>query len=158
MIDPTAAATFLTQPRLAVVGASEDPKSFGTTIYKELRGRGNEVVAVNPGRTTVQGDPCYPDLFSVPGDLDGVIVVVGAERAGNVIRATAAQGIPRIWLFKGIGAPGAVSDENVALCERLGLEVVAGACPLMFLEPTAWIHRTHRAFRRLNHSVAKAAA
>jgi len=158
MIDPIAAAAFLAQPRLAVVGASENPKSFGTAIYKELRARGSDVVAVNPGRTTVQGDPCFPDLASVPGDLDGVIVMVGAERALDVIRATAERGIPRVWLFKGLGAPGAVSDETVALGDELGLEVIAGACPMMFLEPTAWIHRAHRSIRRLNGSVARSAA
>jgi uncharacterized protein len=158
MIDPTAASAFLAQPRLAVVGASEDPKSFGTTIYKELRARGRGVVPVNPGRSTVQGDPCFPDLAAVPGDLDGVIVMVGADKAPDVIRAAAARGVPRVWLFKGIGAPGAVSDEAVALGDELGLEVIAGACPMMFLEPVGWFHRTHRAFRRMNHSVAKVAA
>ena len=63
-----------------------------------------------------------------------------------------------MWLFKGIGGPGALSDEVVRLCEDNGIDVVAGACPLMFLEPVGWFHRLHRSARRHNGSlVAKAA-
>lgn len=156
MIDLHQAESFLALPRLAVVGASDDPKNFGRTIYQELKGRGRDVVAVHPTATSVDGDPCYPDLASVPGALDGVIVMVGRARAADVVRDAAAKGVPRVWLFKGAG-PGAVSPEAVALAERLGLEVVAGACPLMFLEPVGWFHRVHRGIRRARGAVRSAA-
>jgi uncharacterized protein len=155
MIDPIAAQEFLSLDRLAVVGVSADPKGFGNTIFKEVRAHGREVVPVNPNATTIEGDPCYADLASVPGDLDGVIVMVKPEPALDVVRACAARGVPRVWLFQGLGAPGAMSDEAVELCDELGLEVIAGACPLMFLEPVGAIHRLHRGMRRLNGSVAK---
>src|SRR3954471_9698322 len=75
MIEVQHAEAFLRLPRLAVVGASDDPPNFGRTIYRELRGAGRDVVAVHPTATTVDGDPCHPDLASVPGELDGVIVM-----------------------------------------------------------------------------------
>ena len=37
----------------------------------------------------------------------------------------------RVWLFKGLGGPGALSDEAVQLCHDNKIDVVAGACPLM---------------------------
>ena len=61
-----------------------------------------------------------------------------------------------VWLFKGAG-PGAVSEEALQLCLDHGMSVVAGACPLMFLEPVRGVHKLHRSLRRLNRSVAKAA-
>ena len=67
-----------------------------------------------------------------------------------------AQGVESVWLFKGIGGSGAVTDEAMALCAENGLTVVAGACPLMFLEPVGWFHRLHRGVRRLNGSLATA--
>jgi predicted CoA-binding protein len=152
MIDPGQAEAFLALPRLAVVGASDDPRNFGRTIYGELKGRGRHVVAVHPTAATVDGDPAYPDLASVPGDLDGVIVMVGRADAAGVVRAAIARGVPRVWLFKGIGA-GALSAEAERLCEEAGVEVVAGACPLMFLEPTGWAHRFHRGIRRARRAV-----
>lgn len=158
MIDPAAARRFLAQPRIALVGASSDPKSFAHTIYRELRAHGNTVVAVNSRATTVQGDPCYPDLASVPGDLDGVIVMVHRDKAIDIVRTCAERGVPRVWLFKGLGggSAGSVSDAAVELCHQLGIEVIPGACPLMFLEPVGWIHRIHRALRHSNGSLAKA--
>jgi uncharacterized protein len=148
------AEEFLTHRRLAVVGASDAPGNFGGSVYEELRKRGYDPVAVNPGATTVRGDPCYPDLGSVPGEVEGAIVMVGRERALPVLRQCAARGVPRVWLFRGIGGAGAMSEPAVELAHDLGLEVVAGACPLMFLEPVDWIHRVHRAVRRFRHDVS----
>ena len=61
------------------------------------------------------------------------------------------HGIDHIWLFKGLGGPGALSDDALAVCEDRGLDVVAGACPLMFLEPVGGFHRLHRAARKARH-------
>lgn len=157
MLDPALAQEFLAHRRYAVVGASDDSNSFGRTICKELRAHGYEAVAVNPHASTVLDEPCYPDLASVPGELDGAIVMVHHERSADVVRACAAAGVPRVWLFKGVGGAGAVSDEAVALCQAHGIPVVAGACPLMFLEPVGLVHKIHRGLRHLNGSLARPA-
>ncbi len=155
MIDPVIAEEFLSQRRLAVVGASTQRKNFGNTVYRQLRDCGYQVVAVNPSTDSVEGDPCYPDIVSVPGEIDGAIVMVSRPKAANVVRACAERGVPRVWLFQGIGGPGAVSEEAVEVCRERDIKVVVGACPLMFLEPVGWVHRVHRAMRHLNGSVAR---
>jgi hypothetical protein len=148
MTDQAMIREFLAGRRLAVVGASADPKSFGGTIWRELRKRGYDAVAVNPSCEGIDGEPCYRDLASVPGDLDGVIVMVHRDRAAAVVRESAARGVARVWLFKGLGGAGAVSDDAVAAARARGVDVVAGACPMMFLEPVGWFHRVHRALHR----------
>ena len=156
MIDPAQARAFLAGGRIAVVGASDAPKNFGRTIVAALKDSGIDVVAVHPQATVVADVPCYPSLALVPGVLDGVIVMVPKEAAREVILACAHRGVRNVWLFKGAG-PGAVSEEAVQLCADHGMSVVAGACPLMFLEPVRGIHKLHRTLRRLNGSVGKAA-
>jgi hypothetical protein len=156
MIDPAHAKAFLSAGRIAVVGASDDRKNFGRTVVSALKNRGIDVVAVHPHAGTVAGVPCYPSLAVLPGVIDGVIVMVPADAAPRVIRACADRGVTRIWLFKG-GGPGAVSDEALQLCLDYGMSVVAGACPLMFLEPVRGVHKLHRAMRRMNGSIGKAA-
>jgi len=156
MIDPRAVETFLAGHRLAVVGASDDERSFGNTVYRALRDHGYDVVAVNPNTLTVAGDACVTELSAVDGDLDGVVIVVNAVTALDVVRQCVDRGVPRVWLFKGLGAAGAVSDEAVAVCEANGIDVIPGACPLMFLEPVGWFHRLHRVARRTNGSLARA--
>ncbi len=157
MIDPDRAAAFLAAGRIAVVGASDDPKNFGRTIVQELAGHGIDVVAIHPRDTTVAGSPCYRHLDAVEGSVDCVIIMVSRDRAADVIRTCIGSNIPRVWLFKGFG-PGAVSGDALRLCEDNHLEVIAGACPLMFLEPVPGVHKLHRALRRANKSLARSAA
>jgi len=154
MIDQHRAEEFLALPTIAVLGASDDPKNFGRTIYVELRDKGRHAVAVHPSAGTVAGDPCYPTLAAVPVPIDGVVVMVGADQAAAAVREAAALGIRHVWLFRGIGGRGAVSDEALGACRAAGIDVVAGACPLMFLAPVGWAHRVHRGVRHLRHAVA----
>lgn len=67
-------ADFLAQPRIAVAGVSATRPLPGTLIYRKLKGAGHQVVAILPGATTFEGDPCYPDLTSIPGGLGGVVI------------------------------------------------------------------------------------
>ncbi|HEX4430547.1 MAG TPA: CoA-binding protein [Frankiaceae bacterium] len=157
MIDPAQAKAFLAAGRIAVVGASDEPKNFGRTIVRALTDHGIDALAVHPRAVGVAGRPCYPDLASVPGAVDGVIVMVASSAAVAVVRECMERGIPRVWLFKGSG-PGAVSDDAIRFCDDHGISVVAGACPLMFLEPVGGVHKLHRLIRRANGSLAKASA
>jgi uncharacterized protein len=50
----------------AVIGANNDPDKFGNIIYKRLKSEGYTVYPVNPMYEEVEGDPCYPDLESLP--------------------------------------------------------------------------------------------
>ena len=152
------ATRFLEAGRLAVVGASAERSNFGRAVLRELLLHGCDAVPVNPsavavGTTKVEGVPCYARIEDVPGPVEGAIVMVGAERSADVVRACADAGVPRVWLFRGLGSPGAMSDDALAVCDERHLEVVAGACPLMFLEPAGVVHRIHRAARRATGAV-----
>jgi predicted CoA-binding protein len=153
MIEERDVEAFLASDRIAVVGASDDPKNFGRTIYTELKVHGHEVVAVNPNADVVAGDPCFASLADVPDPVDAVFVIVPADRAAGVVRDAAAIGATRVWLFQGIGGTGSVSPEAVAAAREHGLTLIAGACPLMFLEPVAWFHRMHRRLRQMRGAV-----
>jgi predicted CoA-binding protein len=150
MIDLDVVKDFLSGSRIAVVGASDGKDNFGRTIVHEMRVRGYDVVPVNPHAGAVDGLTAYPDVASVPGELDAVIVMVHRDKAADVVRECAARGVRKVWLFKGLGAPGAVSKDAVDVCELHDIDVVEGACPMMFLEPVGWFHRLHRAAKHLH--------
>ena len=65
---------FIKSKRFAVVGVSRDPKKFGNTIYKELKGRGYEVYGVHPSANEIGGEKCYPSLSALPGRVDAAIL------------------------------------------------------------------------------------
>jgi predicted CoA-binding protein len=156
MIETNMAREFLAAGRIALVGASDNPRSFGNTVYRALRDHDIDVVAVNEHGGEVAGEPCYVDVARVPGTIDCAIVMVPGTRAADVVAACLDRGVARIWLFRGLGSPGAVSAAAVELCRQRGVPVIAGACPLMFLEPAGWFHRLHRTARHLNRSLDRA--
>lgn len=140
---------FLAQEHLAVVGVSRNGKEFANAVYRQLRddGRGRTLYPVNANAdgADIEGVPSYTSLAEVPDPVDGVLVMVPAEASAQVVRDAAERGIPRVWLHKG-GGPGAVSDEAIAAAREADMELVDGACPMMFDEPVRGVHRLHRFF------------
>jgi len=91
-----AAEEFLRCSRIAVTGVSRDPKGEAANgIYRRLRDRGYAVVAVNPNATEVEGDPAYPDLASIPGGVEAVVVATRPEQAMGTVRSVPARSTTR---------------------------------------------------------------
>ena len=108
---------------IAVVGATDDPAKFGGRIYRNLKGKGYRVLAVNPGRETVDGDPCYPSLAALPAKPTLVDVVVPPRVTLEVLRQCLALGLTRVWL-----QPGSEDAAALAFAAENGLMVRAGDC------------------------------
>lgn len=136
-----AAAEFLAQRRIAVTGVSRTPASHGANVvYKALRDKGYEVAAINPNATTVEGDPCYPDLASVPGGVDAVVIATGPDHADETMQQAVDAGITRVWMHRSVDK-GSVSATATQLGRSHGVTVIDGGCPLMFGEASDPGHR-----------------
>jgi uncharacterized protein len=131
-----AAAIFLANKRIAVTGVSRQGESHGSNaVYRRLRERGYQVFAVNPNASRVEGDPSYPNLTSIPGGVDAVVIATRPEFAIDAMRECAQLGIKHAWMHRGPGA-GSVSADATAYGREHGIIVIDGGCPLMF-GPTA---------------------
>jgi predicted CoA-binding protein len=127
-----AATDFLACRRIAVTGVSREPRDHGGNIvYTRLRERGYEVFAVNPNTDTVEGDRAYPDLTSIPGGVDAVVIATRPEHAEATVREAANLGMTKVWMHRSMGA-GSVSPSATTLGRTLGMVVIDGGCPLMF--------------------------
>lgn len=139
-----AARAFLAEKRVAVTGVSRRPQGHGSNaVYQRLRQRGYEVFAVNPNADAVEGDTCYPDLKSIPGGVDWVVIGTKPETADATMRECADLGIKHVWMHRGPG-PGSVSPSATAFGREHGITVIDGGCPCMF-DPTA--DPAHKAMR-----------
>ena len=128
---------FLAQKNIAVVGVSRKEGEAANLIYKTLRGKGYQVYAVNPVAESIAGDPCYPNVAAVPANLDGVFIMTKPEISKQVVAECIEAGVPRVWMHEnGIAgdAASSVSPEAVEMCKENGIQVIAGGCPMMFLE------------------------
>jgi predicted CoA-binding protein len=139
-----AAAAFLANKRIAVTGVSRHPKGHGSNVvYERLRDRGYEVFAVNPNAEEIAGEVCYPDLASIPGGVDAVVIATRPDRAEATMRECADLGIKHVWMHRAFGE-GSVCDEATVYGREHGMLVIDGGCPLMF-EPTAdFAHKVMR--------------
>jgi predicted CoA-binding protein len=134
----------LSHERVAVTGVSRTPGSHGSNVvYKRLRERGYEALAVNPNADEVEGDRAYHDLGSIPGGVEAVVIGTSPEIADETMRECADLGIKHVWLHRGPGG-GSVSETAAAYGRERGIAVIDGGCPCMF-GPTA--DRGHKAMR-----------
>jgi predicted CoA-binding protein len=131
-----AATEFLAQKRIAVTGVSRSPQDHGSNVvYQRLRDRGYQVFAINPNADSVEGDPCYQDLKSVPGGVEAVVIGTRPETADATVRECVELGIRYVWMHRGPG-PGSVSKSATEHGRQHGITVIDGGCPCMFA-PTA---------------------
>jgi predicted CoA-binding protein len=150
-----AAAEFLANRRIAVTGVSRTPGEHGSNVvYRRLRERGYEVFAVNPSTDRVEGDRAYPDLRSIPGGVDAVVIATRPDHAMGAIQECAALGIRHVWMHRAFGA-GSVSEEAAAWGRENGLRVIAGGCPLMFSPVSDTGHVMMRSLLTLTHKVPR---
>jgi hypothetical protein len=139
-----AASAFLANKRVAVTGVSRTPKAHGSNnVYKRFRERGYDVFPVNPNTDEVEGDRAYPDLRSIPGGVEAVVIGTRPEIAEDTMRECADLGIKHVWMHRGPGA-GSVSTAATAYGRQHGITVIDGGCPCMFRPTADFAHRLMR--------------
>jgi predicted CoA-binding protein len=145
---------FLGQKRIAVVGVSDKRETGCNQAYRKFKEAGYTVSAVNPRLTTFEGDPCYPDLASIPQKPDGVFILTNPKVTEEIVQQCVDVGVGRVWMHCLMGTkPGlassmtSVSQDAVRMCHENGITVIPGSCPNQFLEPD-FGHRMMRVIMR----------
>jgi uncharacterized protein len=131
---PANVQDFLAQKRIAVAGVSRDDHGHpaGNLIYRRLKSTGHDVFAVNPNASTFEGDRCYPDLKSIPGGVDGVVIITRPETTARIVRDCDAAGVRRVWMHESMAKGSGVSSAAVEYCRGHNIDVIAGGCPMMY--------------------------
>ena len=149
---PSSVAEFLAGKRIAVAGVSRAGNQPANAIFRRLRDTGHEVIPINPNATEVEGQRCYPDLASVPGTIDGVMVVTHPSMSAEIVRQASERGITKLWFHRSFG-DGSVSGEAIAEAEKRGIEPIVGGCPLMYCGNVDLGHRCFRWWLALQRRV-----
>jgi hypothetical protein len=140
---PESIAEFLRGRRIAVAGVSRESGQAANAVYRKLRDAAYEVFPVNPNASEVEGVRCYPDLGSIPGPIDGVVVATHPEVSLEVVHQCSQRGVPRVWFHRSFGQ-GSVSEVAIRECAARGVQCIVGGCPLMYCEPVDLGHRCMR--------------
>ena len=140
---PEPVAEFLRGKRIAVAGVSREAGQAANAVYRRLRDSGYEALPVNPNASELEGVRCFPDLGSIPGDIDGVVVATHPDVAVELVRQCSERGVPRVWFHQSFGQ-GSVSEAAVRECAARGVQCIVGGCPLMYCAPVDFGHRCMR--------------
>ena len=140
-IDPLV-KDFLAQKKIAVVGVSDKRETGCNLGYRKFKAAGYTVSAVNPRLLTFEGEPCYPDLQSIPDKPDAVFILANPKITEQIVQQCVDLDIKRVWMHCMMGTkPGlaagmtSVSQDAVRMCRENGITVIPGACPNQYLDP-----------------------
>jgi predicted CoA-binding protein len=123
-------------------------------VFRKLKGAGYDVYPVNPNASELEGAPCYRDVASIPGPLDGVVIATAPRVSADIVRQCAARGVRQVWLHRSFGA-GSVADEAVRECAARQISCIVGGCPVMFVQPVDLGHRCMRWWLQHQHRVPR---
>lgn len=109
---------------IAMVGLSPKEDRPSHIVARYLMAHGYTVIPVNPGQREILGQPCYPDLKSIPVKVDMVDVFRNAADVPPIAADAIAIGAKSLWLQLGIVNQAAADEASAA-----GLDVVMDRCP-----------------------------
>jgi acyl-CoA synthetase (NDP forming) len=80
---------------VAIVGASSTPGKIGYSVIKNLlEGKyQGKIYPINPTATEILGIKVYPDVASVPGEIDAAIITIPAKFVIEVAEECGKKGV-----------------------------------------------------------------
>lgn len=132
-------APLLAPRSVAIFGASNDPTRISGRSLRYYREAGytGAIYPINPTRDTVQGLRAYPDLASVPGEVDFGLIAVPANLAVAAMEACVAKGVRGVVMFTAgfaeIGAEGrALQEQITGIARASGIRLCGPNCLGLF--------------------------
>ena len=127
----------------AFVGHSAK-KGFPRLSYGKAKALGKKVFAVDPSRDQIEKDPSYADFAALPETVDAAVLEVPREDTAEWVKKAAEAGVQRIWIHAKRDTP-----EALALGKERGVELLTGACAVMYVNRTPSVHSIHKLIAKL---------
>jgi acyl-CoA synthetase (NDP forming) len=128
---------FLFHPEtVAVVGASENPASYGCFFMHHMLnyGFGGRIYPVNPRQAEVMGVKAYPSLEDVPGTIDYVIHLIGVNNAPDILMQASRKSAKAMHILAGraseTGRPEGkkLEEEILKRAREYGIRILGPNC------------------------------
>ena len=119
---------------VALIGATEREESIGRTVMENLLlSDKRKIFPVNPGRKSILGIDCYPDITSIPEKIDLGIVVTPANTVPDVVESCGKAGVEGLIIissgFKEFGEEGKELEERIKeIRKKYGLRIIGPNC------------------------------
>jgi len=115
---------------IAIIGLSDKPDRPSFQVAQYLINQGYKIIPVNPNITEVFGQKSYPNLASIPPEINIDIIDIfrKSEDVPSIIQEIIDSGRKSIiWLQEGINNQTAVN-----LAKSHGFEITSGICLMKY--------------------------
>ena len=113
----------LSAKTIASVGLSSNQEKESFWIVSYLKEQGYRIIPVNPTATEILGEKAYPDLSSIPEQVDVVQVFRKPEDVPPIVDEAVKISAKVVWMQEGIS-----HQEAARKAREAGLQVVMDAC------------------------------
>ena len=108
---------------VAIVGVSPKEDRDSNKVASYLDQHGYHVIPVNPNISEVIGKKCYPDLLSIPENVEIVDIFRKSEEVLPIVNEAIKIGAKVIWMQEGIE-----NELAAAEARQAGLIVIMNTC------------------------------
>jgi len=133
--------SFLAPRKMAVAGASRNPKKFGGYVFAELKQKGFELYPINPNADEIQGVKCFKSVEELPADVTHLLILTPKTQTEEVSQAAAKKGFEMVWIQQTSDTP-----EALKAFDDAKIPVISKKCIMMFASPVKGGHSFHRFF------------
>jgi predicted CoA-binding protein len=110
---------------IAVVGLSPRPERDSHEVAHYLQNAGYRIIPVNPTAEQILGEKVYPDLTSIPEEVDIVDIFRRSEHVGPIVDEAIEIGAATVWMQLGV-----INEEAAQKASAADLNVVMDLCIL----------------------------
>jgi len=82
---------------IAVVGLSTEKTKASNMVASYLQDEGYRVIPVHPKATEILGEPAFPDLLSIPMDVDIVNIFRPSNEVAGIVDQAIRIGAKAVW-------------------------------------------------------------
>lgn len=139
---------FFTPKSVAIVGASERPESVGHRLLLNMQEAGftGGLYPVNHKRAEIRGLKAYPDLNSIPEELDLVVISTPAPTVPSIMRQCGENGVTSVIIitagFGELGDEGKrLQQEVLDIAHRYSIRIIGPNC-LGVIRPSGQLNAT----------------
>lgn len=155
---------FLKLRHIAIAGISSKT-SPANAIFKKFKQNGYELYPLHPTMKEFLGVPCYKNFADIPQRIEGVFLFTSPAITVSIVRDCLNHKPSYIWMHNMMGIltcdkndtkipdGSSVSVEAANVAQEAGIKVIAGSCPMQFIEPVDIFHKCVRWFARRKGSL-----
>lgn len=108
---------------IAIVGISNKPDRDSYIVAEYLLNQGYKIIPVNPNIDTVLGLKAYPDLISIPEDIEIVDIFRRPEFVDEIVDQAIEKEAKVVWMQLGV-----INESAAEKARKAGLKVVMNKC------------------------------